>query len=575
MPKVSWYTDVNGVLTELVNGIDRITVVEERNYTGRYIRSLLYITYVQPSQDYTTYKCIAENIVGNSTHDIILTDTREPDPPTDISVIEVTWENITVTWTAGYDGGFPQYFVVGRRMSGTGDFDESQAIHESQYTLTELQPETAYDIYIKAKNNIDWSQPSETIVVVTSARPLSPLKPPSRQNSNTGIIAGLTTPLVLLMVAFVTVLLILLRKGVIRRKVVREDGVELDYVNESTQQEVDKRLQATYEEIPQSSSKGKSSAGGLQKKMDKENDTYMDLVPGNFSEKVYMKPDSNVAYSKESTYTDLSPNKGTDGIYMKIGQNAFEFPRDMVTIRNVLWSGKTHQIAVAKAWNIGGRKGITEVAVKKAKDGSNSDQEADILRESVLMKNIPSHPNVVQLLGVCTESAPTFILLEYLIQGNLWSTIEEVRSKFTTNKKDEVLTEKQLLSFTLDIAEGMKHLEELGIVHRYLSPKHILVDWSLHCKISNFGYASNVIDSASFMAKAEGSCPERWMAIESLVDLKFTSKSDVWAFGVVLWHTMTLGETPYASINLIHLAEKLMRAMNYQDRRYVGRSCVI
>ncbi|XP_070538740.1 tyrosine-protein kinase receptor Tie-1-like [Ptychodera flava] len=103
----------------------------------------------------------------------------------------------------------------------------------------------------------------------------------------------------------------------------------------------------------------------------------------------------------------------------------------------------------------------------------------------------------------------------------------------------------------------MKHLEELGIVHRYLSPKHILVDWSLHCKISNFGYASNVIDSASFMAKAEGSCPERWMAIESLVDLKFTSKSDVWAFGVVLWHTMTLGETPYASINLIHLAEKL------------------
>ncbi|XP_070547405.1 tyrosine kinase receptor Cad96Ca-like [Ptychodera flava] len=104
----------------------------------------------------------------------------------------------------------------------------------------------------------------------------------------------------------------------------------------------------------------------------------------------------------------------------------------------------------------------TEVELDDVKEenGQESKHERDILKETMLMKKIPRHRNVVRLLGVCTESARTVMILEYLIHGSLGFTLEDVRSKVTLSKKFQVVTEKQLLTFALDITEGMKHLEE-------------------------------------------------------------------------------------------------------------------
>ncbi|XP_070574789.1 fibroblast growth factor receptor 2-like [Ptychodera flava] len=453
IPQVRWYTHIDGVVVELVNGIDRTTVVEEKTNNSTYIKSLLLISNVQPKEDYKVYICLAENSVGSSTH------------------------NITLVGKAG------------------------------------------------------------------------------KKNSSIGVIVG-STAAVLLVAVFVIMLLILSRKGILRRIIHKEGETELDYVNAGCVQEADNSQQAIYEEIPHDTLKEKPPSVDQRDEQDTRNDAYMDLVPRNRTEDIYTKPDNVAFHNDRSTYADLTPDKESEGLYMKIGQTAFEFPRHMLTIRNVIWSGKNHQIAVAEAQNIDGQDGVTEVAIKMAKSASDSDQESEIVKESKLMKAMSRHPNIIRLLGVCTDSAPTFIVLEYLVQGSLASTMKEIHSTFTTSKKSGI-TEKQMLSFALDIAEGMKHLEKLKIVHRYLSPNHVLVDRSLHCKISNFGYASDVIDSSSFFTKAEGSVPQRWMAIESLADLKFSSKSDVWAFGVVLWHILTIGETPYESIEVNRIVQRL------------------
>ncbi|XP_070547660.1 tyrosine-protein kinase receptor Tie-1-like [Ptychodera flava] len=143
--------------------------------------------------------------------------------------------------------------------------------------------------------------------------------------------------------------------------------------------------------------------------------------------------------------------------------------------------------------------------------------------------------------------------MEYFFQGSLDACLQDIRSSSTL---DQRLTERELLSFALDITRGMEHLADLKIVHRYLSPKHVLVDSSLRCKISNFGYASGVIDDKSFYEKGKSSCPERWMAMESFL-MTFTEKSDVWSFGVVLWQMASIGDTPYGLMTVDKIQGKL------------------
>ncbi|XP_013387866.1 tyrosine kinase receptor Cad96Ca-like [Lingula anatina] len=119
------------------------------------------------------------------------------------------------------------------------------------------------------------------------------------------------------------------------------------------------------------------------------------------------------------------------------------------------------------------------------------------------------------------------------------------------------LTSRDLMKFALDIANGMMFLSSMSILHRDLAGRNILVAEDRTCKISDFGFAKDVIKSHQYERKTQGRLPVRWMSPEALYDNIFTTQSDVWAYGVLLWEIVTLGSSPYPGMS----AKQVMEAI--------------
>lgn len=110
-----------------------------------------------------------------------------------------------------------------------------------------------------------------------------------------------------------------------------------------------------------------------------------------------------------------------------------------------------------------------------------------------------------------------------------------------------------LMSMCIDVATGMAYLEDMHFVHRDLACRNCLVSSRIPSKrtvkIGDFGLARDIYKSDYYRKEGEALVPVRWMAPESLVDGVFTTQSDVWAFGVLCWEILTLGQQPYAVRN--------------------------
>ncbi|XP_026286789.1 proto-oncogene tyrosine-protein kinase receptor Ret [Frankliniella occidentalis] len=206
------------------------------------------------------------------------------------------------------------------------------------------------------------------------------------------------------------------------------------------------------------------------------------------------------------------------------------------------------------------------VAVKtlRASTGPGSPELRDLLSELELLKDV-EHPNVIRLLGACTDpSGPLYVLLEYCSQGSLrgylhrcrWSDKEDDdeqrKNKDPDDKRDEEkrpsMTPRKIIGFAWQIAKGMDYLGQLKLVHRDLASRNILLNENLVCKISDFGLSRDVYVDEAYCKLSAGKVPVKWMAPESLLMRVYTSKSDVWSFGVLLWELCTLGGAPYSGV---------------------------
>ncbi|XP_067050046.1 ephrin type-B receptor 1-like isoform X2 [Acropora muricata] len=182
-------------------------------------------------------------------------------------------------------------------------------------------------------------------------------------------------------------------------------------------------------------------------------------------------------------------------------------------------------------------KGKLVVAVKVLRPGSNEKNQKDFLSEASIMGQF-NHPNVIRLVGVVTQSCPMMILTEFLESGSL--------DHFLKTRKGQ-LTTIELLGMARGVACGMVYLSEMNFIHRDLAARNILVGENLSCKVSDFGLSRELADDNpdSEYETQGGKIAVRWTAPEALQSRKFSSASDVWSYGVLVWEIMSFSDRPY------------------------------
>ncbi|XP_034435664.1 ephrin type-A receptor 7 isoform X7 [Hippoglossus hippoglossus] len=217
-----------------------------------------------------------------------------------------------------------------------------------------------------------------------------------------------------------------------------------------------------------------------------------------------------------------------------VHQFAKELDASCIKIERVIGAGEFGEVCSGRL-KLPGKRDVS-VAIKTLKVGYTEKQRREFLCEASIMGQF-DHPNVVHLEGVVTRGKPVMIVIEYMENGSLDAFLRKHDGQFTVI---------QLVGMLRGIAAGMRYLADMGYVHRDLAARNILVNSNLVCKVSDFGL-SRVIDDdpEAVYTTSGGKIPVRWTAPEAIQYRKFTSASDVWSYGIVMWEVMSYGERPY------------------------------
>ncbi|XP_041041677.1 ephrin type-A receptor 5-like isoform X4 [Carcharodon carcharias] len=224
--------------------------------------------------------------------------------------------------------------------------------------------------------------------------------------------------------------------------------------------------------------------------------------------------------------------------YEDPSQAVHEFAKEIdascITIERVIGAGEFGEVCSGRLKLPGKRE--FPVAIKTLKAGYTEKQRRDFLGEASIMGQF-DHPNIIHLEGVVTKSKPVMIVTEYMENGSLDTFLKKNDGQFTVI---------QLVGMLRGIASGMRYLSDMGYVHRDLAARNILVNSNLVSKVSDFGLSRVLEDDpeAAYTTRG-GKIPIRWTAPEAIAYRKFTSASDVWSYGIVMWEVMSYGERPY------------------------------
>ncbi|XP_016050251.2 proto-oncogene tyrosine-protein kinase receptor Ret [Erinaceus europaeus] len=265
----------------------------------------------------------------------------------------------------------------------------------------------------------------------------------------------------------------------------------------------------------------------------------------------------------------------------------WEFPRKNLILGKTLGEGEFGKVVQATAFRLKGKAGHSTVAVKMLKENASPSELRDLLSEFNLLKQV-SHPQVIKLYGACSQDGPLLLIVEYAKYGSLRGFLRESRKagpgyvghrgsrspSYLDRPDERALTMGDLISFSWQISRGMQYLAEMKLVHRDLAARNVLVAEGRKMKISDFGLSRDVYEEDSYVKRSKGRIPVKWMAIESLFDHVYTTQSDVWSFGVLLWEIVTLGGNPYPGIpperlfNLLKTGYRMERPENCSEEMY-------
>eukprot|EP00063_Salmo_salar_P082453 XP_014057288.1 PREDICTED: ephrin type-B receptor 5-like isoform X2 [Salmo salar] len=257
-------------------------------------------------------------------------------------------------------------------------------------------------------------------------------------------------------------------------------------------------------------------------------------------------------YVDPSTYEDPSE---------AVKEFAREIDPSHLKIEEVIGAAQFGEVSRGRYRPLGRREVL--VAVKTLRWGVTDREKAVFMTEAGVLGQF-DHPNVLKLEGVVTHNPPERIITEFMENGPLDAFLRENEDQFS------VL---QLVGMVRGVGAGMRYLSERNFVHRDLSARNVLVNSNLVCKVSDFGL-SRLMSSLdhnmpTYTASLGSKIPVRWTAPEAFQHRKFSSASDVWSFGVLMWEVMSYGERPYWDMS----NQEVMKVVADQYRLPAPHNC--